>query len=540
MVHLRHHKRFSPQRWVSLAFILLCAFTAFKLFHISLFWHTDSVDARQPAGMSVLLTPDFEEILDDTAPQGTRSVLSLTLPQIPAGCNTLAFYTIHHEIRVTLDGELLYSLECPAQAPFDTTGYNWTLLPISQEDSGAALRIELTPLYDAVRGRPVRLLMGSQHAVYMDRIMAELTLLLLSLLAIIIGVAYIAISPVMRLRRHTDNSLCYLGASSLFLGLFKLTDLQIAPLIFTGGSVALSYISLAALPLAALAMVFYVRGLYGKVCPMPLNVVCLLLLALNSVQFLLDVLNIASMRETLPLCHILLGLCGATIVLSLLHQYRLSVFGRKKPLVAGCIACCVLGLIIDLVRYYTVPNPESMSFSLIAFLLLVVLSGSASFHELSQRAHLDMQTDLYNKASCEEQLCGVPSPDDPTGIMMFDLNGLKRINDTWGHEAGDELIESFAQLLRSSMPAGTFIGRFGGDEFIAILRRTTHAQLIAAMDSLRTAVWRHNARSGKAPVSYAGGYVLSTDFPNTSMTELLKQADQLMYEEKRRQHGENA
>ena len=206
----------------------------------------------------------------------------------------------------------------------------------------------------------------------------------------------------------------------------------------------------------------------------------MLLLSLHCAQLLLQLLGVASLRETLPLCHLLLVLSGVVIIAALIHLQTQGLFGRRELLLGFSIGCCVLGLAIDLYRYYTVERPETLSFSLYAFLLLVLFSGFVSYHELSQRAQLDMQTDLYNKATCEEMLSGMPPADVPTGVIMFDLNGLKRVNDTWGHEAGDELIVSFARLLRANMPAGAFIGRYGGDEFVAILHHTSKAQLAAA------------------------------------------------------------
>ena len=59
---------------------------------------------------------------------------------------------------------------------------------------------------------------------------------------------------------------------------------------------------------------------------------------------------------------------------------------------------------------------------------------------------------------------------------MFDLNNLKEVNDTLGHAAGDSMIANFAHILRKVVPEKDFVGRYGGDEFIAILYDTTSAQ----------------------------------------------------------------
>ena len=244
MLHTHQQRPITFQHVISLAFISLCTLTVVLFIHIAMLWQPEPVVARQSEQMRELALPEAEEIADPSAPLGVRSAYTLTLPQIPSDCNTLAFYVIHHEVRITLDGELLYAMQRPLDAPYDTTGYSWVLLPVGYQDSGSVLRIELTPLFEAVRW-PIHLLLGPHHAIYMDRLLAELPTIVFSVLAILIGGTYICVSSVIRLRRHTRNSLGYLGASSLFLGLFKLTDLQMAPLIFTGSAVALYYISLA-------------------------------------------------------------------------------------------------------------------------------------------------------------------------------------------------------------------------------------------------------------------------------------------------------
>ena len=465
-----------------------------------------------------------------------RRVLEFTLPQIPFEYNTLAFYTVHHEVLVELDGKPVYSLTRAQDAPGSTVGCNWSMLPISALDSGCRVRMVLTPLYESVRGRPVELLVGTQHAVYMHQLWQDLPQLIFSLLAILIGAAYLVMSPLMLWRRRTDNNISYLGAFSLFIGLWKLTDLRFTSMILPGSTTVLSYISLSMLLLAPSAMLLYVRGLYGAACPSAMGFVSAAQLFLSFLLMLLQLLGVADLRTTLPVCHILLAASGVVIAISLVDQYRRGLFGRNARLLFFGFAACVAGLALDLFTFYTDGNSVRVFWTLLSFLFFVLVLGSLALRELNQRARLDMQTGLYNKASCEEQLLGTPSRSEPTGVMMLDLNRLKHTNDTLGHNAGDELIVSLARILRKALPAGTFIGRYGGDEFIAILRPSSHEQLDAAMDSLLSAAERHNAKPGRIPISFACGYVLSTDYPGCTMLGLLREADTRMYEEKRRQH----
>ena len=61
--------------------------------------------------------------------------------------------------------------------------------------------------------------------------------------------------------------------------------------------------------------------------------------------------------------------------------------------------------------------------------------------------------------------------------MMFDLNNLKHVNDTYGHEKGDEFIQAFAYCLTRILDEHSFLARYGGDEFIIIQENTTPEEL---------------------------------------------------------------
>ena len=533
---MSRYRLHSPRSRLSAAFILLCAVSALMLLGNLLFGQAEIRRSRQNSPLSIVTAFEYRETADESAPLGVRRVIEFTLPQIPLEYNTLAFYIVHHEGQVELSGEPVYSLTLPQNARASTTGCNWVFLPISAQDSGSLVRIVLTPLYKSVRSRPVELLLGTQYAVFMHQLWLDLPQLMLGLLAIIIGVAYLVMSPLILWHRRTDNNISYLGAFSLSVGLWKLTDLRFSSMVFPGHTAALSTISLTMLLLAPAAIMLYVRSLYGTACPQSMNFAAAAQLCVGFVLVLLALFGVADLRSTLPVCQILLAASGAVIVAALVQQYRRGTFGRNARLMFFSLSVCAAGFALDLFTYYIDGNSLHVFWTLLAFLFFVLALGSLALRELNQRARLDMQTGLCNKASCEEQLTGTPGSSDPTGVMMFDLNHLKRINDTLGHDAGDELIVSFARILRKGLPAGTFIGRYGGDEFIVILRPSSHRQLDAAMNSLLSITERFNARASRISVSFACGYVLSSDYPGYTMLELLREADARMYEEKRRQY----
>lgn len=189
---------------------------------------------------------------------------------------------------------------------------------------------------------------------------------------------------------------------------------------------------------------------------------------------------------------------------------------------------------------------ETWSILLTIAVMLLLLQQSlealqlARFNrELRQKAYMDLHTGLPNKSRCEEFFSDHQPLSSPTCCIMFDLNNLKEVNDTLGHIAGDTMILNFAHILRTSIPEEHFVGRYGGDEFIAILRGTSAAQVHNILKGIQDAISLFNQYSGSIRLSYACGYAMSAACSDCCLTTLLERADHNMYTDKRK-HKEKA
>ena len=151
---------------------------------------------------------------------------------------------------------------------------------------------------------------------------------------------------------------------------------------------------------------------------------------------------------------------------------------------------------------------------------------------LEQKAFIDAHTGLPNKSACNELLNKKDIITDPTACIMFDLNNLKIVNDTRGHSAGDQLIMNFAKLLRSVIPEKDFVGRYGGDEFIAVIYHTSEAEIKEILKSLYREKDRLNSYENQIPIDYACGWALSAGDMACTMQMLLDNADAYMYKNK--------
>ena len=103
------------------------------------------------------------------------------------------------------------------------------------------------------------------------------------------------------------------------------------------------------------------------------------------------------------------------------------------------------------------------------------MMGVAAFHEreitLQDEVGRDFLTGLLNRRGLQFAMDSLQKEDMPLAVCLFDMDDLKKINDTCGHEAGDRLIQSFADLLRRQTRAKDILCRYGGDEFMVILKQ---------------------------------------------------------------------
>jgi diguanylate cyclase (GGDEF)-like protein len=122
-------------------------------------------------------------------------------------------------------------------------------------------------------------------------------------------------------------------------------------------------------------------------------------------------------------------------------------------------------------------------------------------------------------------------------LLFFDLDGLKRTNDTAGHEAGSNLIQALASLLVGNFRESDIIGRIGGDEF-AVSTVRDHGRAREALARLERSVADFN-RSGvdqRRLLSFSVGVAQKVNDNSESFEGLIARADAMMYQDKAERH----
>lgn len=157
-------------------------------------------------------------------------------------------------------------------------------------------------------------------------------------------------------------------------------------------------------------------------------------------------------------------------------------------------------------------------------------------NELLLTSNTDALTQANNRYAYENDMAQI----NESGIgfnlwyLLFDLNGLKVVNDSRGHKAGDEIIVAMAKGLGQVFSKYGKVYRIGGDEFVAIIRGTKD-EVERSIDKLKK--YRDNWE-GKYlnTFSYSLGYVCSSELPEGDMLDIEKEADKRMYVEKSAYH----
>ncbi len=127
------------------------------------------------------------------------------------------------------------------------------------------------------------------------------------------------------------------------------------------------------------------------------------------------------------------------------------------------------------------------------------------------------------------------SPASPGALLLIDIDHFKQVNDLHGHDAGDRLLVTLADLIRSALPHGALAARLGGDEFVILLSGASGAAAQALGRDLREA-FAQQARTLFAtpePVSLSIGASLF-DQPDMELSHWLKRADEALYASKRK------
>lgn len=155
---------------------------------------------------------------------------------------------------------------------------------------------------------------------------------------------------------------------------------------------------------------------------------------------------------------------------------------------------------------------------------------------LTNAANGDFLTGLLNRRGFYEAVDVLRAEDTPLALYLFDVDNLKYANDAFGHEVGDGLLKTFADILKQKTRDGDILCRYGGDEFIVVLKRIgSPAVILRKGEEICRTFGIHRLPDGTLSAC-SGGIVMCGEGTKPT-AEIIEKADKALYRAKRDNKG---
>lgn len=219
---------------------------------------------------------------------------------------------------------------------------------------------------------------------------------------------------------------------------------------------------------------------------------------------------------------------------------NLMVFGIGLSILSLAWKFCVAIIAPSEVMSIFLTTPAQVTLYLVTFISLIMVSNGfalmakeRSDAALRKAALLDRLTGCWNRVRIEEilqqEMARMRRYGHPVTLLMLDLDNFKRINDQFGHLAGDEVLRFFGRLLRTDIRATDVPGRWGGEEFVVVLPSSTFLDAVTLAEHIRDHLEKFNfSFNSRVTVSIGVAACRATD----TVEEWMQRADLALYRAK--------
>ena len=183
--------------------------------------------------------------------------------------------------------------------------------------------------------------------------------------------------------------------------------------------------------------------------------------------------------------------------------------------------------------YWLLTLVSILNFALLFSLVMTAIAAKETVDKLRRERDLDALTQLLNRRSFQEyaQQRLADTRLYPMAVLACDIDHFKRINDSWGHKRGDEVLQLVSTTLKDSVRENDLVARFGGEEFVLLLTEIS----LKDAEAIALRIQRDLRLNNEVLPS---GYTLTLSFgisaldSNTPLDQALREADRLLYEAK--------
>lgn len=499
---------------------------------------------------------NFQTVLEKDIEFGDHIVLAKILPDIGYIPNpTVIFRTKYTTLHCYLDGKLIYSFGDDLFQKNIFLGKMYQFITLNNDYAGQILVFDMYATEDNpfVSLDPPTL--GSHDDVAGALVHSHLIIIATGVFLFIFGIAFFCIALLFISKVPEISSLLIGAVFCMNAGVWLLAYYNVLSFfVYTPYETQIEYFTLYLIIPDCYLLILHVLRLRKEHIFMALMYISF---GITLFQYALHYIFNIHLRTTLPLYHVT-GLVGFCVLV----YYSIRV--AKDPKSETSTKVQMTGLLffaIGLLMHYVIYTLEHMNIKTQPFINMLMIAGGCLLFamcqlstylifiaehyarkqeniSLSHLAYADGLTNLANRAKADKTMADLNESSDDYCIISIDLNGLKPINDEFGHPTGDRYIKDFSKVLTNTFGDHGFCARVGGDEFLVILKETTVEEIEGLIGRMNSALNVMNALYTEYERSVSTGYAFRHEFSSPTAHKVYMRADQRMYEEKRKTHEE--
>lgn len=461
-------------------------------------------------------------------------------------------------VQVSINGRTRYSYGQELFSENKMVGSGQHSVNIEPHDNGKIIAVTFMAAESGAFSAFDTMYIHDGNFVYQYELVSGKITFTVSIFLIMLGSCIMIITAIVSVKEAKFIELFFAGCSSMLIGVWSLCYYGYVCM-FDVSIYASSILEYLALYFFAIPMFIYFKNYVENTESRKMKRMYYIIIAVQVISdivvCILQITGIAHFPTTLPYMHVLMAVEIVYVLLLLIKNVRKGDTS-SKAILAGTIimVLCILAeyIIYSLMKYLGINLKGIEGIAAVGALLYVFTLITAFAMQIARRmkietekavlyrmAYTDELTHIYNRRFCEQTLRSLSSRQAEYGVINLDLNGLKGINDTQGHQVGDKLISGFAQILKETFEGVGIVGRMGGDEFTVIIDSIEKFDYEAYIEKLFEKMKEANEGENKFVYSTSYGYADSREISEVEKAskhkemEVYKLADQRMYEYKR-------
>lgn len=480
--------------------------------------------------------------------------LSNTIPDRVVGNQTMMFNTYLSSVNVILNDVSIYQYAMKRNESSDIIGSGCHFVIIPRNSSGKTFHINLTARQNnAFTNIETISFVPTTHA-YSYYTHKKASTIFVSFFLVILGIILSIVGAITLISNPKYFQLTYIGLFSFFMGVWSMCNVKVLQIfnINLSSCSSVEYLSLFASAIPLVMLISTVRKDDTPKSRLVIHGIAFVFAIFVVVASILHFTQIVHYSQVLSIFHLL-------VALSLVVFAIIGIRNRRKKTTAevamslGFFFLC-LSFAADLIRFnvqkYLMPNNPRLYDSFIPigtllFIILLLYSFSMStlsmIHDQAEQellayiAYHDDLCKIYNRAKCDKEFECLDNGDENYSLVNLDLNGLKTINDSMGHAAGDKLLISFANILTKAFENVGTCYRMGGDEFIVIVPEANSIFIPTCIERMEI-LEKKESKEMDFPIEASYGIAARDEVPERTAAKVNSLADSRMYEMKVKAH----